>query len=595
MSTPLPLWIEVSSRCCWSKRRARADRSHRTVSLRRFFRGCTRRRWRHAVGRVRDARVDHTFLGARTAARAVPTADQRAARITSPVTTVLLARAALPRPRTSADVPPPLASEGTAARARLAPARQRCTGPRPAARALPFSIDVSSGGAGGSPVTARISSSFSVSRASSASASASSCVRCCASSRFASSWLSPMIRAPPRRSTCAVCSLNGFDAAVALRSAQVRVLARRELHHADPLAHAPARDHAPRERGRLLDVALGAGRLRAVDDFLGGAPAQHADDPRAQIRFGIVVAVAVGPLVGHAERLPARHDRHAVHGIGARQRRGRGSRGRLRGTRCARDRRASAGSGAPGRARSSRAHRESRPAARCPASRRAASSAASLTRFLSSAPEKPGVAAASSPRLASAASGTLRVCTLRIASRPVAVGQVDDDAPVEAARAAAARGRARRAGWSRASTMMPSRLEKPSISVRIWLSVCSCSRRPADRHRPARATDRVELVDEDDRRRVLARLLEQVAHARGADADDHLDELGGAHREERHARLARDRLGEQRLARARRADRAARPWARCRRAACTSAGRAGSRRSRRARSRPRRCRRRRRT
>ena len=102
--------------------------------------------------------------------------------------------------------------------------------------------------------------------------------------------------------------------------------------------------------------------------------------------------------------------------------------------------------------------------------------------------------------------------------------------------------------------MMPSRLEKPSISVRIWFSVCSCSLEPADRHRPARAADRIELVDEDDRRRVLARLLEQIAHARGADADDHLDELGGAHREERHAGLAGDRLREQRLAGARRAD-----------------------------------------
>ena len=37
---------------------------------------------------------------------------------------------------------------------------------------------------------------------------------------------------------------------------------------------------------------------------------------------------------------------------------------------------------------------------------------------------------------------------------------------------------------------------------------------------------------------------------RGADADDRLDELGRRDREERHARLARDRAGEQRLARA---------------------------------------------
>ena len=54
--------------------------------------------------------------------------------------------------------------------------------------------------------------------------------------------------------------------------------------------------------------------------------------------------------------------------------------------------------------------------------------------------------------------------------------------------------------------------------------------------------------------RGLARLLEEVAHARRADADDHLDELGGAQAEEGDARLAGDRAREQRLAGAGRAD-----------------------------------------
>ena len=61
--------------------------------------------------------------------------------------------------------------------------------------------------------------------------------------------------------------------------------------------------------------------------------------------------------------------------------------------------------------------------------------------------------------------------------------------------------------------------------------------------------DRVDLVDEDDAGRVLLALLEQVADARRADADEHLDEVGAADREERHVRLAGDRAGEQRLAR----------------------------------------------
>ena len=70
----------------------------------------------------------------------------------------------------------------------------------------------------------------------------------------------------------------------------------------------------------------------------------------------------------------------------------------------------------------------------------------------------------------------------------------------------------------------------------------------------ARAAHRVELVDEDDAGRHLARLLEQVAHARGADADEHLDELGARDREEGDARLAGDRARQQRLAGAGRAD-----------------------------------------
>ena len=72
--------------------------------------------------------------------------------------------------------------------------------------------------------------------------------------------------------------------------------------------------------------------------------------------------------------------------------------------------------------------------------------------------------------------------------------------------------------------------------------------------RAALAADRVDFVDEHDARRVLLRLLEHVAHARRADADEHLDEVRTGDREERHLGFAGDRLGEQRLAGARVAD-----------------------------------------
>ena len=76
----------------------------------------------------------------------------------------------------------------------------------------------------------------------------------------------------------------------------------------------------------------------------------------------------------------------------------------------------------------------------------------------------------------------------------------------------------------------------------------------AERVAAAAAADGVELVDEDDAGAVAARLAEQLAHARGADARVHLDEVRAAREQERHAGFARDRPRQQRLAGSRRAD-----------------------------------------
>src|SRR5262245_35138530 len=87
------------------------------------------------------------------------------------------------------------------------------TGHDPFLRALWLStpgtgnIPVSRVGAGGSPVTSRISCSLRVSRDSKASASASSCLRCALSSCLASSWLSPMILRTSASMASAVSSL----------------------------------------------------------------------------------------------------------------------------------------------------------------------------------------------------------------------------------------------------------------------------------------------------------------------------------------------------------------------------------------------------
>ena len=63
----------------------------------------------------------------------------------------------------------------------------------------------------------------------------------------------------------------------------------------------------------------------------------------------------------------------------------------------------------------------------------------------------------------------------------------------------------------------------------------------------AGASNRVDLVNEDDRRRHFARFREQLTHAAGTDTDNHLDELRRARAEERHLGLACGCAGEQRL------------------------------------------------
>jgi hypothetical protein len=69
----------------------------------------------------------------------------------------------------------------------------------------------------------------------------------------------------------------------------------------------------------------------------------------------------------------------------------------------------------------------------------------------------------------------------------------------------------------------------------------------------ALAAHRVDLVHEDDAGARRLGLLEQVAHAARAYADEHLDEVRARDREERHGRLAGNRTREQRLTGTRRA------------------------------------------
>ena len=185
--------------------------------------------------------------------------------------------------------------------------------------------------------------------------------------------------------------------------------------------------------------------------------------------------------------------------------------------------------------------------------RRAAIRAASLTRFMRSAPEKPGVPRAMVLRLTSGASGTLRTCTLRICSRPTTSGLGTIDLAVEAAGTQQRRiehvGPVGGGDQDDALVRLEAVHLDQQLVERLLALVVAAAEAGA-----AVAADRVDLVDEDDAGRVLLGLLEHVAHARRADADEHLDEVGARNGEERHVGLARDRAREQRLAGAGRPD-----------------------------------------
>ena len=129
-----------------------------------------------------------------------------------------------------------------------------------------------------------------------------------------------------------------------------------------------------------------------------------------------------------------------------------------------------------------------------------------------------------------------------------AIGAIDDDLAVEATRAKERRvedvGPVRGGDEDDVVLHLEAvHLDEELVQRLLALVVAAAETRAAV---PA---DGVDLVHEDDAGRRLLRLLEEVAHARGADADEHLDEVGARDREERDAGLTGDRAREERLAR----------------------------------------------
>ena len=184
---------------------------------------------------------------------------------------------------------------------------------------------------------------------------------------------------------------------------------------------------------------------------------------------------------------------------------------------------------------------------------RAARIAASLIRFDRSAPLKPGVCLARVSRSTPASSGLLRGVDFEDRAAAADVGPVEHHVAVEAARAEQrgvedVRPVRRRDDDDVLVGLEPVHLDEQLVEGLLALVVAAAE------SGATLAADGVDLVDEDDAGRVLLRLVEEVAHAARADADEHLDELRAADAEERNAGLAGDGLAEERLAGAWRAD-----------------------------------------
>ena len=337
----------------------------------------------------------------------------------------------------------------------------------------------------------------------------------------------------------------GLGAHLAAEERHVVVAA--EDARAELLAHPEAHHHLLGGRGDLLDVVGGAGGDLVEDELLGGAAAHRHRDLLEQRLARGQVAVLGRQRDRQAERLAARHDRDLVHRIGVLEEvadervahlvvRGDpllllGEQARLLLGAC------------------DHAHDpllqlllldHLLAAARCEQRRLVDEVAEIRAREARRAGGERVEVDHGGERLA------LRV-NLEDLAAAVPVGAVDDDLAIEATRAEQRRvedvGAVRRSDQDDVVLHLEAvHLDEQLIQRLLALVVAAAEAGTA------MAADRVDLVHEDDARRGLLGLLEEVAHARGADADEHLDEVGAGDREERNAGLARDGARQQGLA-----------------------------------------------
>src|SRR6266511_2289148 len=167
---------------------------------------------------------------------------------------------------------------------------------------------------------------------------------------------------------------------------------------------------------------------------------------------------------------------------------------------------------------------------------RTAKIAASLTRLARSAPENPGVALATTSRSTSGPKRLAAAVHFEDGPPLALRGQRDHHLPVEPARAQQRRVQHLGPVGGRDHHHAGSRVEAVHLGEHLVERLVALV--VGDDLPAAALADRVDLVDEDDAGRSPPGGGEQVADPGGADADEHLDEAGAGHRDERHAGLA---------------------------------------------------------
>ena len=165
----------------------------------------------------------------------------------------------------------------------------------------------------------------------------------------------------------------------------------------------------------------------------------------------------------------------------------------------------------------------------------------------------PGVPRATISRSTEGSRGLFLECTCKNRESFLEVGQGDNDLAVKSTWSQQCRvqhvGSVRRSNRHDAFGRIES-VHLVQHLVQRLLSLIVSATEP----RAALATNRVDLVDEDNGRRFLSRSGEEVSNPAGANAHEHFHEVRARNGEERHAGLSRDGARQHRLASARGAD-----------------------------------------